>query len=283
MLGDRNFNNGTGLNAGAVLLVTTEDGVQTWSKLPVTGAIDSERVGSQVACSPDGSVVVATSESAATSLYVWNRQDDGSYLQVARVSIRDASALGETGPFYYPTGLALDDTGNVAVIGFVNRTVDTAGVAERCGGALVCMKIDGTWQLSQALTLERVAGRALTPDGYACFADAASMQASSAGKTDFAPALRNVLFGVTDDQRAVMLPVPARIKAGEWYTDPLNDTTPVTDTYNMENRNIVHAFMPIAGKVAVLHANVCETKDEDNWPATAISSVHLDVFDDPRV
>ena len=160
VLGDRNFNNGTGLNAGAVLLVTTEDGVQTWSKLPVTGAIDSERVGSQVACSPDGSVVVATSESAATSLYVWNRQDDGSYLQVARVSIRDASALGETGPFYYPTGLALDDTGNVAVIGFVNRTVDTAGVAERCGGALVCMKIDGTWQLSQALTLERVAGRA---------------------------------------------------------------------------------------------------------------------------
>ena len=47
VLGDRNFNNGTGLNAGAVLLVTTEDGTQTWSKLPVTGAIDSEPAGLQ--------------------------------------------------------------------------------------------------------------------------------------------------------------------------------------------------------------------------------------------
>lgn len=124
--------------------------------------------------------------------------------------------------------------------------------------------------------------RAVTPDGYACFADTASMQASSAGKTDFAAALRNVLFSVTDDQRAVMLPVPARIKAGEWYADPSINTTPVTDTYALENRNIIHAFMPIAGKVAVLHANVCSTKDEDAWPATAISSIHLDVFDDPR-
>jgi hypothetical protein len=108
------------------------------------------------------------------------------------------------------------------------------------------------------------------------------VQLNSGGFLGFALVEINKVLVLGDDNVVHTIKVPQRVKTGENFFDPaLGISADSVQPYDLDNRNEVQAVQVLNGKIAVLHLNRAAIKGVDG-SMPAYSSVHLDLFDDPR-
>ena len=114
------------------------------------------------------------------------------------------------------------------------------------------------------------------------YGNSSAVQLNSGGFLGFALVEINKVLVLGDDNVVHTIKVPQRVKAGENFFDPaLGIRADSVQPYGLDNRNEVQAVQVLNGKIAVLHLNRAAIKGVDG-SLPAYSSVHLDLFDDPR-